>query len=154
MTNNLKWQESLPKKRMGAGALIFNEQDEILLVKPTYYKDIWTFPGGVVEADESPKQACIREIKEEIGLNINRLEFVCVAHYPATNEKTENLQFVFSAGQLNAKQIKNIKIDGEEISKHKFFKLKDALKLLSPRAAERVQQSLDAIKNNKAIYLE
>lgn len=153
MKNNLKWQKSLPKKRMGVGALIFNDRDEILLVKPTY-KGNWSFPGGVVDANKSPKEACIREIKEETGLDIEKLDFTCVMYLHTKDGKTENLQFVFSAGKLDIEQIKNIRVDGKEICEYKFYNATDALKLLSPTGALRLQKSLDAIKNNKAIYLE
>jgi 8-oxo-dGTP diphosphatase len=48
---------TLPMKDMSVGALVFNEPEE-LLVKPTY-KDGWEIPGGIVEQDESPTQACL-----------------------------------------------------------------------------------------------
>lgn len=35
MTEN-DYYKNLPKKRMGAGALLFNKNDELLIVKPTY----------------------------------------------------------------------------------------------------------------------
>ena len=53
------YYKNLPKKRMAAGALIFNNQEEILFVKPGY-KDHWSIPGGVIEKNESPKAACLR----------------------------------------------------------------------------------------------
>ncbi len=51
--------------KMSAGAL-FLHKDTILVVKPSYL-DYWLPPGGGVEAGESPKEACIREIREEKG---------------------------------------------------------------------------------------
>ena len=59
--------KSLPKKRMGAGCLFFDEQGRVLLVRPTY-KPVWEIPGGIVELNESPLQCCRREVQEEIGL--------------------------------------------------------------------------------------
>lgn len=32
--------------------------------------DIWEFPGGKIEANETPEAACLREAREEIGLEI------------------------------------------------------------------------------------
>ena len=75
------YQDSLPKKRMGAGALIFDENGRFLLVNPTY-KEPWEVPGGVVEANESPAQACVREVREELGLDIT-LERLLLVDYSA-----------------------------------------------------------------------
>lgn len=146
--------QNLPKKRMGTGALIFNEKDELLILKPTY-KDHWTIPGGVVDKNESPRQACIREIKEEIGLDIKDLRFLCVDYYRnSDNQKGESLQFLFYGGELSEDEIENIKIPGEEIGEYKFVKVEEAARLASSGLGRRLPKSIEAIKNNTAFYLE
>ena len=77
MNDRRAWYESLPKKRMGSGALFLNEQGLLLLVNPTY-KPQWEIPGGLVELNESPHTACIREVKEEIGLKIEPERLLCL----------------------------------------------------------------------------
>jgi 8-oxo-dGTP pyrophosphatase MutT (NUDIX family) len=67
----------LPKKRMGAGCLLFDNQGRILILKPTY-KDHWLLPGGVIEANQSPRQACIREVKEETGIDCQPTKLICI----------------------------------------------------------------------------
>lgn len=35
-----------------------------------YYPNHWTLPGGRVETGESPEQALVREVKEELGIKL------------------------------------------------------------------------------------
>ena len=64
------YYNTLPKKRMGASALFLDTQNNLLLVKPTY-RPFWLLTGGVIEENESPRIACLREVKEELGLDIS-----------------------------------------------------------------------------------
>lgn len=148
-----EYYKSLPKKRMGAGALILNEKDEVLIVKPSY-KDHWSIVGGAVGENESPRVACIREAKEEIGIDLKEAKFLCVDYVFGIVEKGENLQFNFFGGKLSQSEIEKIKLDGKEIAEYKFVKIDDALPLLSKGGGIRLAKSLDALKKNTAIYLE
>lgn len=152
------YYKQLPRKRMGAGVLIFNEEEELLIVRISY-KTYWSIPGGVVENDESPKQACIREVKEEIGLDLKEVKFVCIDHTKAdkSKNKDESLQFIFSGGKLRDEEIKQIKLDGEEILEHKFIPIEQAQELLGGTTrslVRRLPACLEALKQNKGIYLE
>jgi 8-oxo-dGTP diphosphatase len=51
-------------------ALIQNEARAYLLVKHAYDSRWYSAPGGGVEAGESPKTAVIRELREELGVEI------------------------------------------------------------------------------------
>lgn len=146
------FHQSLPKKRMGAGVLFNNVKSEFLFVKTTY-KDHWTLPGGVVNKNESPYQACIREVKEEIGLNIRDLRLLCVDYRSYPDQDDESLQFVFYGGILNSDQIDNIRLQPEEITKYYFFDLKSEINF-SRGTKERLPICLEAIKNNTPVYLE
>jgi len=53
---------------------LINEVNEILLSKRPINKHLegyWEFPGGKIETNESPEKALIREIKEELNIDIN-----------------------------------------------------------------------------------
>lgn len=52
------------------GAVVFNQNREVLLVKRNVEPKIgeWCLPGGFVELYEEPEKACLRELTEETGL--------------------------------------------------------------------------------------
>lgn len=147
------YYENLPKRRMGVGALIMNEENEILIVKPSY-KDNWLIPGGVIEKDESPREACLREAKEEVGIDLKMVNFLCVDYKVDISGKGECLQFIFFGGILNQSQISNIQLDKKEIIDYKFVKFNEALLLLSEGLRMRLPKCLDALKENTSVYLE
>ncbi len=51
-------------------ACIFDEAGRILLIKENYGRRRYGPPGGRMEAGESPRQAVIREAREEIGVDV------------------------------------------------------------------------------------
>ncbi len=38
------------------------------------FKDKWALPGGFIEMDETLDEACIRELEEETGLQVQKME--------------------------------------------------------------------------------
>ena len=138
---------------MGAGVLIFNEYDEILLLKPNY-KDYWSIPGGTVDENESPRQCCLREIKEEIGLELSEITFLCVDYKSEQKEKPESLQFIFYGDVLKSDQIEKIKIQEDEIDEFRFVKIEEAKALLSEVLKNRIESCLESIQSGKTVYLE
>src|SRR5688500_12948473 len=99
MFNQRAYQETLHKKRMGAGALFLDEQGRVLLVNPTY-KPQWEIPGGIVELNESPRQAAAREVEEELGLVKPLARLLSVSYSPNTSTRIEGLMFIFYGGVL------------------------------------------------------
>ncbi|MEG1732326.1 MAG: NUDIX domain-containing protein, partial [Longicatena sp.] len=64
------------------GAVI--KQDNSILIARRLkgeFKGLWEFPGGKIENSETPQQALIREIKEEMETTINIQEFLMTAEY-------------------------------------------------------------------------
>ncbi len=61
-------------------------KDKVLLRKHDKYS-IWLSIGGHVELDEDPNQAAIREVKEEVGLDIELWSGFQTAHLETTNFK-------------------------------------------------------------------
>lgn len=68
----MSYPKSFACHYLGVGAVIINEQKEVLLVKLTYGRaqNKYLIPGGLLEAGETLEEGLIREIKEETGLDI------------------------------------------------------------------------------------
>lgn len=58
-----------------AGAVIFNEHNEVLLLKhPFRAGSGWGLPGGFITHGEQPIDALRRELEEEVKLKVNNIE--------------------------------------------------------------------------------
>ncbi|MCI7326099.1 MAG: (deoxy)nucleoside triphosphate pyrophosphohydrolase [Hornefia butyriciproducens] len=64
-------------------AAIIRRNDRILATQRGYgeFKDGWEFPGGKTERGETPQQALVREIKEELKSEIRVGEKLCTVEY-------------------------------------------------------------------------
>lgn len=67
--------------KVGAFGIILDEQERILLCHRRDV-DLWNLPGGGVEEGETPVQAVIREVKEEVGLKVAVRKLVGIYIHP------------------------------------------------------------------------
>lgn len=145
--------QTLPRKRVSAGCLFFDEVGRLLLVKPTY-KDAWDIPGGVIEAGESPLAGCIREIHEELGLHWSPRRLLGINYTAESPQRTESLHFIFYGGVLPAEAIAAIRLPAKELSEYAFLEEAEALSRLNQRLRRRVAACLSLISTGVTAYLE
>jgi 8-oxo-dGTP pyrophosphatase MutT (NUDIX family) len=143
---------AFPMKYLSAGALCFNQQGELLIVKPTY-KDDWEIPGGIVEADESPIQACRREVREELGLDLPVGPLLAIDYYPRQGERPDSLQFVFSGGVLTPAEIAAIRLPADELSGYRFVAPDQTRRLLRPTLSRCVNACVRALAERRTLVL-
>lgn len=87
--------------RLGAFAVIADEQGRVLLCHRTDL-DMWNLPGGVVEHDEAPWQAVVREVREETGLEVTVAQLAIVDHRPGKGEVVFTFTCAVTGGALAA----------------------------------------------------
>jgi 8-oxo-dGTP diphosphatase len=129
----------LPTVPASAGALIFDHQGRLLILRPTY-KSGWTIPGGVMEADgETPWQACQREVSEECGIDVTSARLACVDFRPPRPGRAGGIRFLFDCGQLDDDILSTITLQSEELTEHRLVPVRDALALLRKPVRRRVR---------------
>lgn len=70
--NNLVKEMTVGMKTLKVVAAIIHKEGKIFATQRGYgeYKDWWEFPGGKIEEGETPEEALIREIREELNVSI------------------------------------------------------------------------------------
>ncbi|GAA0303180.1 NUDIX hydrolase [Streptomyces polychromogenes] len=142
----------MARPRMAAGALFFDEADRILLVEPSY-KDYLDIPGGYVEQGESPRQACVREVFEELRIQpgIGRLLVVDWAPTPGEGDK---ILYLFDGGHLSADLRDRITLQADELRGYGFHPAEHVPGLTIPRLARRIAAAVRARAGGLTVYLE
>lgn len=142
----------VPRIPASAGALIFDDDGRLLILKPTYKKG-WTIPGGQIDEDgESPWDACRRETEEECGLTVTAGRLACVDFRPPRPpDRPGGVRFLFDCGTVSASALAAIRLQEDEIEDHRLAPLDEALELLSGPLRRRVSQCAG---RREFVYLE
>lgn len=90
---------------VGCGALIVNKEKDVLLMqrgaKSKNRVGFWTQPGGTVEFGENIEDAIVREIKEELGIDIKLNDFLSVTDDIILEENQHWVAISYSAEILS-----------------------------------------------------
>ena len=84
----------LPKTRTIAQALVRDEGGRVLVCELSY-KRFWDLPGGVVDPHESPAQAVVRELAEELGVAARVVGLRVVSWLPPWRGWDDAMLYVF-----------------------------------------------------------
>ena len=96
------------------GALIVNNEGKILLAKSHKWFDKYTLPGGHIEVGESMIDAVRREVKEEVGLDVEVVETLLVQEAIFAPEFFKKKHFIFIDFYCKSKD-QQVKLDQDEI---------------------------------------
>jgi phosphoglycolate phosphatase-like HAD superfamily hydrolase/ADP-ribose pyrophosphatase YjhB (NUDIX family) len=76
------------------GALIFNDDDHVLMIRTQKWSNLWGIPGGKIKFGEPSLRALQREIKEETNLDIGEIAFVMAQDCIQSREFYRRAHFV------------------------------------------------------------
>ncbi|MEZ4156721.1 MAG: NUDIX hydrolase [Candidatus Paceibacterota bacterium] len=144
---------SRPRKLVGVSVIFRNGKGDFLIAKPTYRED-WLFIGGIVDEEESPFAAALREVKEEIGLEFSSLPLLSICHASGDELVPDHLKFSFDGGVLTDEQINSIVLQESELSEYKFLPLEKLEGLVTQRSFEVAQLALKSQETGKAYFLD
>ena len=119
----IAWSKSLDRRVSSAAVILEDAKGRVLIVKANY-KSYWTFPGGIIDKGETPKEAALRETFEEVGVTINpeALTFLAVAN--RRSKLAQTYQFIFKAHLTQAMR-DTIAIQPSEIDEIAFITKSD-----------------------------
>ena len=118
----------LPRFFVSAGILIWRN-DRILLVKKNYSDRAWTLPGGLMEKGEAINQTAVREVKEEIGVDIRLTRIVGIY-------SIESRFAVIFEGKIADE---SFSLNRDEISECAYFALDDLPESLPRHLVQRIR---------------
>jgi nucleoside triphosphatase len=109
------------------GALIFNPEGKLFLMRSHKWKDKWVLPGGHLELGERLENALRREVKEETNLDVQDVQFVCFQEFIYDDAFYSPSHFIFFDFACRAGS-SDVKLN-EEAQEYAWLALDEALKM-------------------------
>ncbi|GAB4499556.1 MAG: hypothetical protein OHK0052_14770 [Anaerolineales bacterium] len=119
---------------LGANAAILHNNQILLTCREDF--EVWCLPGGGVEDGESPAEAAIREVKEELGLDVRLLHLVGV--YARPGWPMGGALVMVYAAQITGGELRP---NATEVIQYGWFTAQN----LPPMLAGHKQRALDAL---------
>ncbi|WP_309244527.1 NUDIX hydrolase [Micromonospora parastrephiae] len=150
-TEPATWYANLASFYAAAAAFITDSAGNVLLVKPTY-RDHWAFPGGYVDENEYPHDACAREIREELGISVEVGELLVVDWAPPAGQRPRAIiSFTFDCGSIAS--LGGVNLSRRELEDFAFFSRQEAEQRLPDNVAARVHAAMRARARHAPVYL-
>lgn len=142
MLDRDEWQDSLPRWHVGANALVRDQHDRILLVRPGRGSGRFQLPGGQVDAHETPPQAARRELREETGLDLPAGPLISISfEHPSPGWDHPTQIVLFDHGRVDSDTVQ-LTTDDPDIAEHRWAALAEAESLIGIARTERLQAGL------------
>jgi ADP-ribose pyrophosphatase YjhB (NUDIX family) len=104
-----RWSVRLvePRFTVTAGAVITDDSGRVLLLNHVFRTGSgWGIPGGFIERGEQPEEGLRRELREEIGLELERAEIAFVR----TLKRPSRVEIIFRGRARGATESQSVEI--------------------------------------------
>ncbi len=142
-TVRLYWRVRKPQT-FGVKVLLRHPErpNEVLIIRHTYgNRNLWNIPGGGYNPEkESPQQAAVREVREELGVDV--VDLVQIGEYQTVGEGKRDTVVMFSGTITDLNMLKpNAEV--EEVSWQNYETLGGRIDVarVARRAAEKITRS-------------
>lgn len=125
---------------VGVFGIIRDKENRVLLCLRNDY-NLWNLPGGGLEANESPREGVLREVKEETGLDTEIIRLAGVYSKEGKNE----IIFSFECRVIGGKPTLN-----DEAKDIRYFSLENIPRNTSPHQVERIHDLFE--NENECIF--
>ena len=128
---------ALPKKRVIAHVLMRDDSGRILLCE-TQFKTDWELPGGIVEPREPPRHGAVREVREELGIDLEVGRLLVADWMPPYLGWDDALELIFDGGVVTQEQLRKYVLQPSEILRVRLCTLEEASELVTPLSHRRL----------------
>lgn len=123
-----------------AGAMIFDDEGRILLLDHVFRPDCgWGIPGGFLSKGEQPEAALRRELREEIGIEVEDVEML----FARTLPRPRQIEIYFRARAIGCPEPCSF-----EIKSARWFSIDDLPSELSQDQRRLIRRSLAPSENS------
>lgn len=132
-----RWTMRLSNARFAvtAGAVITDNQGRVLLLKHRFRPGTgWGMPGGFMQKGEQPEEALRRELREEVGLEVDQVELFTTRAFNVPRQ----VEIVFTARAIGDTNELNF-----EIQKAAWFLFNELPKELPKDQVELIKRALN-----------
>ena len=128
-------------RKLAALAALVDDRRRVLLVHQSYGSRRWALPGGLLEPGESPQDAAVREVREELGVEFEPDGLIAVYTLAADG----GIRFVFG-GRVDGTPKAH---DPAEISEVRWW---DIDRLPQPLASSAPHAAVDAMDGRRGVF--
>ena len=128
---------ALPKKRLIAHVLMRDADGRVLLCD-THFKTDWELPGGIVEPGEPPRTAAVREVREELGIDLAVGRLLVADWMPPYLGWEDAMELIFDGGVVTSDEVSHYVLQPSEIRSVRLCTLAEARTLVTELSHRRL----------------